>query len=326
MLKKTLFILSMLLVWNCKSQNNKTEKVQSFSDTISIMSFNVLYTTSVESTYECIKVTECDVVGLQETSKERLQQVADSLGYYYCTFQIKRNNDPNVLKKIKEHTSKPIPGFDYDDTGIISRYPIVEKKDKYAIIELPNKEKIAVTSVHLSPYPYEPYDIREKKFTKPSDVVISASTKRIPELSPVLDAIDSLKNQGIPVFITGDFNEPSHLDWTEKAAAANLHYSMAVEWPCSKAITNIGLKDAFRLANPDEVSNNGITWTTNKSENEVYDRIDFVYHNLAGKLKLNSVKRVGRPDNNCEIKVPGYQSDHFAVFAIYSVIDLETGI
>ncbi len=321
MLKKILFILSMLLVWNCKNKPEKTANEQVIRTTLSVMSFNVLYTTSVESTYDCIKATDCDIIGLQETSRERIQQVADSLGFYYSSFRIKRHNDSNVVKKIRAQTSKPVPGFDYDDTGVISRYPIIKKKDMFAIIELPNNEKIAVTSVHLSPYPYEPYEIRDKMITVSEVAEISATRKRIPELTPVLDAIDSLKQLSIPVFITGDFNEPSHLDWTEKTVSEKMHFSMAVEWPCSKAISDIGLKDAYRLAHPDEIADNGITWTTNKSENEVYDRIDFVYHNLSGKLKLNTVKRVGRPDNDGEIKIPGYESDHFAVQAFYSFLD-----
>ena len=39
-----------------------------------------------------------------------------------------------------------------------------------------------------------------------------------------------------PVFLIGDFNEPSHLDWTAAAATAGQHFGWAVEWPTSNEV------------------------------------------------------------------------------------------
>lgn len=206
-----------------------------------------------------------------------------------------------------------------NDTGILSRYPIISKMDDGVLIELPGEKIIAVFSVHLSPYPYQPYDIRDGKITTPGQAVNSAAQIRMPEINPVLAVIDSLINAGVPVFLTGDFNEPSHLDWTEKAAENEMHFSMAVEWPVSKAVVETGMEDAYRVAHPDEVAKNGITWTTNHSANEVYDRIDFVYHAMPSNWKLDSVKRVGRLDNDGSVKISACKSDHYAVIATYTL-------
>lgn len=88
---------------------------------------------------------------------------------------------------------------------------------------------------------------------------------------------------------------------------------------CIKSVGETGMEDAYRVAHPDEVAKNGITWTTHHSENEVYDRIDFVCHAMPSKWKLKSVKRVGGPDNDGSVKISDYKSDHYAVIAAYTL-------
>jgi len=294
-----LFVI-LAIFWSCGNTTRNQESEKNEAVTFSVMSFNVLYSTSVESTIKTIVETEADIVGLQEASNERIKEAADSLGFYYYPFD------------------KAAGNLSDNDTGILSRFPIGKKFENGVIVELPDNQKIAVFSVHLSAYPYEPYDIRDGKIETPQEAVTAAGNTRLPEINPVLKTIDSLINANIPVFLTGDFNEPSHLDWTEEAANNNMHFSMAVEWPVSKAVVESGMDDAYRETHPDEVTKNGITWTTNDSENEVHDRIDFVYHALPGNWELKSAKRVGRPDNDGALNVPGYESDHYAVIAYYS--------
>ncbi|SHI41974.1 Exonuclease III [Tangfeifania diversioriginum] len=294
------FILLLALLWSCgnspKNQGAEEKETVSFT----VMSFNVLYSTSVESTIKTIAETGADITGLQEASDERIEETADSLGYYFHAF------------------SKAAGNLSDNDTGILSRFPIGKEFENGVMVELPNGDEIAVFSVHLSAYPYEPYDIRDGKIETAADAETAAGNTRLPEINPVLEQIDSLMNAGVPVFLTGDYNEPSHLDWTEKAAENDMHFSMAVEWPVSKAVVDTGMEDAYREAYPDEVAKNGITWTTNLSENEVYDRIDIVYQAMPANWALNSVKRVGRPENDSAVKIPGYESDHYAVIASYS--------
>ena len=296
---KNLGIFLMLIASWRGGNNPDNHEAEAVS--FSVMSFNVLYSTSVVSTTETITKTGADIVGLQEASINRIKSVGDSLGFYSHSFDKTSSN------------------LSSNDTGILSRYPISDTLDDGVLIELPGENIIAVFSVHLAPYPYEPYDIRDGKIITPAEAVYSAAQTRMPEISPVLAAIDSLMNAGVPVFLTGDFNEPSHLDWTGLTAEKDMHFSMAVEWPVSKAVIETGMEDTYRESYPDEVAKNGITWTTNLSENEVHDRIDFVYHAIPSSWKLNSVQRAGRPDNESSLKVEGYESDHYAVIAGYSI-------
>ena len=53
-----------------------------------------------------------------------------------------------------------------------------------------------------------------------------------------------IRAERLPVFLTGDFNEPSHLDWTTAAANAKL-CPLPVTWPSSKAVVDAGFVDAY---------------------------------------------------------------------------------
>jgi hypothetical protein len=66
-----------------------------------------------------------------------------------------------------------------------------------------------------------------------------------------------------------------------------------VEWPVSKAITQTGLVDTYRskFSNPADFP--GITWTTIESADEVYDRIDMIYHTTSNKYEIKDVRLVG---------------------------------
>jgi hypothetical protein len=50
-------------------------------------------------------------------------------------------------------------------------------------------------------------------------------------VEPYLEALTELVDDGIPVFLTGDFNAPSHLDWTTDEVGTRKHMKYALEWP-----------------------------------------------------------------------------------------------
>jgi exodeoxyribonuclease-3 len=98
---------------------------------------------------------------------------------------------------------------------------------------------------------------------------------------------------GEPVFFTGDFNEPSHLDWTEAAAAAG-YIPLAVDAPLSHVfIDDLGMIDGYHQDRvqdgEDEVGRWGYTWTSDGVGSSDDDRIDFVYYAGEGVDVLDSV-------------------------------------
>ena len=179
--------------------------------------------------------------------------------------------------------------------------------------------------VHLAPYPYQPYDIRDGLVTTEAQAIARAQSARGAAMATVLDGMSEAFESGSPVFLVGDFNEPSHLDWTAEAATAGKHFGMKVNWPASNAVVSAGMSDAFRQLRPDEINDPGDTWTTgypapSTDPEEVHDRIDFVYY--AGTNVLPTLaKTIGynASDGSTDIAIQPYPSDHRAVYVDFTL-------
>jgi len=269
-------------------------------DSLTVMTYNVLYATPDEATIRAIQSVEPDIVALQEVSEPRLRYIARELGYYF-----------------HHHGAHEASGA--NDTGLLSRYPISLVSRYGATMYLTVNDPIHVANVHLAPYPYEPYELRDGEIA-PDEAVAQARFTRLPQLKPVLASLDEPLERGDPVFLMGDFNEPSHLDWTADAARVGLHMEMVIDWPTSREVLRHGFRDAYRTVHPDEVTRPGPTWTTlQRDPNEVHDRIDMIY--VAGNgVRAVDAYTVGlRDEPPTDRPVPRYSSDHRAVVAIVAL-------
>ena len=190
-------------------------------------------------------------------------------------------------------------------------------------------------NTHLWHYPYVPYQLLNVEFFEGEAIdpnaadaeeqaILSARIGHETEVNKVLWDIKNILHFEETVFLTGDFNEPSHLDWTEAAAQAGL-YPLKVAYPTSMEVTKTGLKDTFREFYPDPVAVPGFTWpagtypdSPNSSISDPADRIDFVY--FAGKgVKVKNVQRLGEDPETSDIAFPEYPSDHRAVLATFEL-------
>ena len=93
------------------------------------------------------------------------------------------------------------------------------------------------------------------------------------------------------IYIIGDFNSPSHLDWTEDTVLLRKQMKYPVPWPITYALMNAGMRDTYRELYPNPVTDPGITFTPGQPRprpvtNEVLDRIDFIF--TAGPVKVQS--------------------------------------
>ena len=219
-------------------------------------------------------------------------------------------------------------GEDWHSHGmIISRFPIIGTSGGGALIQIKPKQTAWVFNVHFAPYPYQPYDLRDGKLAQNEAVVVSAAESvRGSQADSLVTAItrSGAMAAGVPVFVAGDFNEPSHLDWTQEAADATARsYDLKVEYPASKKMISIGLVDAFRKVWPNEVARPGYTWTPgapppNVGATEVHDRIDFVYYWGTGVSAIDAVTvGIDKTNTNTDIAITGYPSDHRAVLGTF---------
>lgn len=152
-------------------------------------------------------------------------------------------------------------------------------------------------------------------------------------LEPLRVAIDAKES----VILTGDFNESSHLDWTDAYAKSGADrwvknptgtpLRFAVPWPGSKALEAIGMKDSFRSIHADEVQKPGPTWTPEYPArtpgrrsfgDQCLDRIDRIYHSGAG-LSATTAEVVGEVKAFADLVCSGrWPSDHRAVVVSFT--------
>ena len=240
-----------------------------------------------------IEVSGADVVGVQE-AEDNTRRLAHLLGW---------------------HASP--------QAHVISRFPILDPPHSHGIftyVEPVPGRVIAVANTHLPSTPYGPDRVRAG-WSK-HRVLHFERTLRLRALAPVLKRLPRLAARGIPVFLTGDFNSPSYLDWTKAVAQARPKVPYAVRWPASKALADAGFHDSYRDAHPDPVADPGFTWSPGGPEtqkHDFFDRIDWVLH--AGPSTTVSsllVGERGNPQVDLAFKKP-YPTDHRGVVSTFDV-------
>jgi hypothetical protein len=188
-----------------------------------VMSYNILVGGAaygpLSRTVGVINAAQADIIGIQEVGSSA-QSIATSLGFYYHGFN--------------------------GDLAVVSRFPITQVLNSGVKLQLSPTQDAYLFDVHLAPYPYQPYDIRDGLITTEAQAIAAAQATRGSSISSVLSGMSTALASGAPVFLVGDFNEPSHLDWTAEAAAAGLLFGKKVVWPTSGAVVDAGLIDAFR--------------------------------------------------------------------------------
>jgi endonuclease/exonuclease/phosphatase family metal-dependent hydrolase len=256
---------------------------------LNVMSFNIWVNggSSLTRCIEVIRRANADLVGLQECSATTAQTIATQLGYH-------------VLGA--------------NDDSIVSRYPIVNSlvigNSRGVTVEISPGQRVHLFDCHLTAYPYGPYDLKNGRS---QDFIINQENQtRMPALNQLLATMRPYLSGPEPVFLVGDFNAPSHFDYTN------------FPWPTSIACTNAGLVDSYFEMHPNNrkfppqfaFDDPGITWTpmTAQEPEGVFDRIDFVHYSADdGITTLSSVELDGRNS------VSPWPSDHRAVLSVFRI-------
>jgi exodeoxyribonuclease-3 len=258
-----------------------------------------------------IEAARADLVGLQEThgderngiKHDAARAIAEQLGWQY---------------------------FDQgnEDAGIISRYKIVEHTPKKwgVEVELPSGHRVWLFNSHFMYAPYQPYQLLKIPYDnspplETADQAVDAARKaRGKQAAAMIEEVAGVRCEGAVIFVTGDFNEPSALDWTDSVFAAG-RCPAAVRWPTTAAILDAGFTDAFREVHPDPLASPGHTWTPTTADNDPadrHDRIDFVL--VSGPhVQVERAEIVGENAERADIVVTPYPSDHRGVVATFSL-------
>lgn len=290
--------------------------------TLTVMTFNVWGGGAnegkpVEETAAVIRAAGADIVGIQETRREGTDcreescppagesvaaKLATALGFHY--YEQTQTNDALWAN------------------AILSRYPIgaATPNDLGVAIGVGGR-RVYAFNIHLTDFPYQPYQAMGIPYGDAPCLATGEATAQAAEAARgtgIALLVEDLKaaDGADAAFVFGDFNEPSHRDWTLRTAAAGRH-PFAVHYPSARAVEARGFTDAYRAAHPDEVEEPGYTWEAIPRAADVqvhHDRIDYVFARGTG-LVIEQVRIYGERMPQADVIVAPWPSDHRAVAA-----------
>ena len=290
-----------------------------------ILSFNVEYEATNYSPDEVMQIIDnlgADVVVLNEahetegalTNAEYSSKIADALTQHGINYTY--SHDWAIIAS-KHSITQPFKSIITDGIKSTNKY-----LDSAALID----DKFYVLSAHLTDYPYQPFQLAHIPYcyetcqknicSRPYDqsantastltksstcakksaetqMIEQAHLARGADVDMIISAIEEIsKVDGRPILLAGDFNEPSHLDWSDDAVRAG-EQPLRVRFPTSSRLVSAGMQDLFRAVHPDPVKNPGHTWPARPLTKEYLadlslgqikeqiatptDRIDFIY-------------------------------------------------
>lgn len=267
---------------------------------LTIMTFNIENggtQVDFKQVVNAIKKAKADVVGLQEAWGNS-KRVAKALNWNYY--------DP------RHH--------------IISRFPLFRISGSSCIlIEIKPRHFISMANIHLPDTSYGP-ELIQQGFSA-AQVASKETTIRLAEAKSVINDLNSLAKQGIPAFLTGDFNSPSHSDWTELTLHKQQNHRYVMNWPVTQYLVSQNFIDSYRHIHPNPYKHPGITWPAarpylkdsidgyNPSSSDLPDRIDFIFS--SGPAQVIDSQLLG------ENKITPWPSDHRAVVSRFKIIPSE---
>jgi endonuclease/exonuclease/phosphatase family metal-dependent hydrolase len=286
---------------------------------LNLMTFNIWRggdEVNLSMVKDAILKANADIIAIQE-SDSNLIRLAELLGWSHI------NTRTQILSKY--------PLFDPENSGL----GIAVKGEgsfsfPYTYVEVLPGRIIAIANVHLISESDGAEAVRDGMSA--DEVIANEKKLRVSQLQPVFQALSGLEEKGIPVFLMGDFNSPSHQDWTIQAAKIRKQVKFPLEWPESKALTELGFSDSYREVYPDPVANPGFTWTAGYpfpriGSNETINRIDYIWRKGRSET-LNSfivgeagIHMFNGEHINKDVKytVTPWPSDHRAVVSNFRI-------
>ena len=279
--------------------------------TFKVLQFNIWQEgTVVENGFEAV----ADVIIRSDADFVTLSEVRNYRNTRFCD---------RIVQALQER-GKKYYSFYSDDSGLLSRYPILDsvtvfplRDDRGSIYKLVadmDGQEVAVYTAHLDYRNCAYYDARGydgstwAKRTPVKNVdsllVLNRKSVRDDAIALFIRESENDREAGRIVVLGGDFNEPSHLDWNEATRNIRDHFGMVVPWDVSVALERAGFKDAYRELYPDPLAYPGFTYPANcedvdlkkllwAPEADERDRIDFILYAPLEGLQLSDVTIIG---------------------------------
>jgi endonuclease/exonuclease/phosphatase family metal-dependent hydrolase len=299
----TIAVLSLALVVPVTEQSRGADAMAGGAPAnLSVMTFNIEYGGTVvdfDSILAAVRRADADVVAFNE-AYGKVARLARLTGY--------------------DHASRRL--------DLISRYPIVdapESRGRYQFLQLAAGRVVAIANVHLDSSNYGPRRLLDGWSRR--KVLRTERATRVPDLRPFLASLREVVDAGIPALVVGDFNAPSHEDWTRSTVGLRPQMRFPVRWPVSRLLARRGYVDSWRVVHPDPTTHQGLTWPAgrprsatswNPRRDAPHDRIDQIWS--AGPATAVSSVLVGeRRGPGVGVSVRPWGSDHRAVISTFDV-------
>lgn len=231
--------------------------------------------------------------------------------------------------------------FRSDDTGLLSRYPITDTLTVfplgndhgsiYRLLAEKEGKKLAVYTAHLDYLDDAYYNVRGYDGSTWKEIPIPTTVEEVLERNVRSQRDDAIKlfikqakkdmAAGYTVILGGDFNEPSHRDWTATTADMFDHHGFVVPWTVTTLLEEAGFVDTYRTHYPDVLAYPGftypsdvpgmapekVTWAPKADER---DRIDYIW--VSPGVKIEDAVIFGPKESVVRSKVVTEQtSDRF---------------
>ncbi|MBU2949305.1 endonuclease/exonuclease/phosphatase family protein [Tamlana agarivorans] len=315
-----LFFIICSVTYGCQSNSDQTMEgeVEVEAEPIPDVPFNgTLKVLTLNTWHEGVSVTG----GFNAIVEVIIQSKADVV----VLVEIRNYNNVTFSHKIKDELKSRNETFYTFNSGksaiILSKFPMTSSPNldtpalSKSIVKLNETTSVAVYGAHLDYTHYACYlprgydGITWKKLPSPITDVSkileqNKASQRDEAIAVFVEDAEKERQNGNLVLLGGDFNEPSHLDWTIATKDLFDHNGTVVPWHNSLTLKNKNYLDAYRVKYPDPVTHPGHTWAAHNTRVELSklvwtptaddrDRIDFIYYNKDTRLTLDDVIVVG---------------------------------
>ena len=239
--------------------------------TLRVLTLDLQGAATVLHAVNAIQLANADLVALQEPG-ESLASIADQLGYY-----------------------RHVLGTG-ESPAILSRFPLVHTYTSGVEIQPFPGPGVCLFNVLLPELPTIRALVKRAGTAADREAAAVAKAAHDADVRVLLAEAAPHVKAGKSVFLAGEFNEPSHLDWTASTSAMGRHGGRIVAWPTSQVLLAGGFKDAFRALHGDEVDHPGLTFPLAPPPGQDEgDRLDFIYY-AGPALQPTGVQLLG-PDS-----------------------------
>lgn len=272
---------------------------------------------STKKVTKSLKILSQNLWGLSED--DAIHHFETSGADIMCAQECKNISDESVRARgyhILSHTNNS-----QGRCCIISKLPFDGQTPlKYgAYVDLGNGIKVLVMNCHGAFKPYGPYQLNGIEYSgfKPVDpedpaqvAAVMEDNRKARQTMVDLLAQELATAETDLICLSGDFNEPSWLDWTAETKVAGLSSAVA-EWPTTHALYQKGLDgDAYRTIHPDPVAAPGFTWSPKPGSRDTKDRIDLTLYKKNSVTVVKSCQIVGEDAENADIVITPWIFDH----------------